>query len=77
MNLKHNTLFRRIVQGLLAWQRGDVRVAPHGATGRVYEKKSDSQPAGRHVAQSRATAVLREIKVIRADGTEEIINPGA
>lgn len=72
--LPRTGLWRAIVNALYAWHRGDVRVAP-GATGRVYEKK-DSDQAGRHRVASKATAVLREIKVIRADGTEEIIKTG-
>lgn len=56
-----------------AWRRGERKVK--GVTrGRCYEKKNaDKQQGGAHRAKAKCEAKLTGIKVIRKDGTEEVI----
>ena len=48
-----------------AWRRGERRVAPRGARGRIYEKKN--APQGPHVVDTKTTYKVLA-RVIRADG---------
>ena len=50
-------LLRWFVEGVKARKRGEVRVAPLKATGRVFAKKGLSG-AGAHAAQAKAVGVL-------------------
>lgn len=72
-------MIRRLIEWFKAWQRDEVRVAPHGSRGRVYARKADVDSLV--LAESptspglnvpvRAKASL-EMKITRADGTTEI-----
>lgn len=64
-----NKLYVAIKQALGAWRRGEKRIAPAGATGRVYEKQ-DGGSAGRSLARAKSV-VLVGARVIRANGAVE------
>jgi hypothetical protein len=51
-------------EDLKAWRRGEVRIAPHGTTGRVYARK-DSR--GHPIIPSKGT-VRTHIKITSKDG---------
>lgn len=59
-------------EAFAAWRRGDRRVAPAGARGRVYVKKKTGQAASGLVRVGRRPKVRMGIKVTRAeDGSVE------
>lgn len=60
-----------------AWRRQDVRIAPFGTRGRVFEKSAAYAAAnkvsdGMNVEIDSKPVVTCEIKIIRADGTVEV-----
>lgn len=64
-------LFTAISQAIGAWRRGEKRIAPAGATGRVYAQKEETGgSAGRSLARAKSV-VLVGARVIRANGTVE------
>lgn len=65
------------IEDFRAKRRGERRVAPAGATGRVYERRNKVEPAARTApaapgprVKTKATARLH-MKIERADGTVE------
>lgn len=73
--MKLRERLRWIREDWKAKRRGEVRVAPRGASGRVYAKEGQypseaRSRAGAHQARAKATVTVG-IKVIRADGTVE------
>ena len=62
----------KIWEDFKAWQRGEKRIK--GAVrGRCFEPKDSTPSNGAHTAKSTATPRLVGIKVIRKDGTIEVI----
>ena len=59
------TIIRCIGMDFRAWRRGERRVAPYGARGRIYEKKDP--PSGAHAVDTKTTYTVLA-RVIRADG---------
>ena len=64
----------RLSEDFAAWRRGDRRVAPHGARGRIYVKKNgdNNKPPGLVRVGCRPTVRIG-LKVMRTDGTVEYI----
>jgi hypothetical protein len=63
--------FRELKEDFKAHRRGERRVAPRGATGRVYAKAGSVGPStGEHNSAGRASATL-SMKITRADGSIE------
>ena len=64
--------FREFLSDFRAFRRGERRIAPAGATGRVYERKNapDEGSGTNRNASGRGTATLT-MKITRADGTVE------
>ena len=55
-----------------AWRRGEKRINT-ATRGRVYEKK---EPTGARVVKMVPKIKLTQMKITRADGTQEVINHG-
>lgn len=69
--MKFSAWLRWLVEDYKAWRRKDMRVAPKGATGRIYERKDSATAQGvKHVA-SKPTLKRLGAKITRADGTVE------
>lgn len=73
--MKLRERLRWFLEDRKAKKRGEVRIAPKGATGRIYTKEGQlptemGSRGGKHHAHGKATVTLG-IKVIRADGTVE------
>lgn len=54
-----------------AWKRGEKRIAPAGATGRIYKKKNGA--SAQAVKNVKGNTKLKSVgaKITRADGTVE------
>lgn len=65
----------RLWEDFKAWRRGEKRVSK-APRGRVYERKDGKEPLGRVAAKAEPAPQLKQIKIIRADGTEEVIHNG-
>lgn len=66
----------KLIDRFAAWQRQDVRIAPYGTRGRVFEKSAayaavNQVSDGMNVDVKSKPVVTCEIKIIRADGTVE------
>ena len=59
-------MFSETWQNFKAWRRGERRIAPAGARGRVYEQR-DAPSSGAHEVETKTTYTTLA-KVIRADG---------
>ncbi len=60
---------REIWQNYKAWRRGERRIAPSGARGRVYEQKDMPPSSAREVDTKMVYTTLA--RVIRADGSPD------
>ena len=62
----------KLWEDIKAWKRGEKRIK--GAVrGRCFEPKQGEPTNGAHIAKSQSTPRLVGIKVIRKDGTTEVI----
>lgn len=69
--------FRHVRDDFNAWRRGEVRVAPYGSTGRVFERKAEPTSPDNSYQYAAEPVVTVELEIRRADGTVEKINvPG-
>ena len=59
-------MFSETWQNFKAWRRGERRIAPAGARGRVYEQR-DAPSSGAHEVETKTTYTTLA-RVIRADG---------
>ena len=63
--------FHHVIEDFKALRRGERRVAPYGATGRIYQRKQgDAGTAVRIAATPKATL---KMTITRANGTVEVI----
>lgn len=63
-------LFGQVIDHFHAHRRGERRIAPYGATGRVYERVNQSIAGGNHQSSGRGKATL-DLTITRANGTVE------
>ncbi len=61
------TRIRAVWQNYKAWRRGERRVAPYGARGRIYEQKNAPPSSALEVETKTTYTTLA--RVIRADGS--------
>lgn len=68
-------MLARLIDWFSALRRGEKRIAPHGARGRVYAKRDGSVDNASDGRQFRVSPTATcEAKITRADGTVEIVN---
>jgi hypothetical protein len=65
---------RQLIRDIKAFFRGERRVGPRGARGRVYQKKKppEGNPSGATQVSARASGTLTMV-ITRADGTTETV----
>ena len=69
MNAKE--YLKTYVEDFKAWRRGERRVAPRGARGRVYEKKNVEPTSGPSFLFKKEPVATLTMRVTRADGSVE------
>lgn len=59
-------MWRELWEDFKAWRRGEKRIAPRGAKGRIYESKGQKAPPGPMKATVRLQGKITKMRVYRA-----------